>query len=97
MMRTGELFMLWAMLYNYRVNICYYLLDYIVSLAKKKPNDKDDIVVSGIISFIARKFGVGEQCGVNMIEEKIYLNLDTLTSMFFIISNLSGKSIMLIV
>jgi len=53
------------------------------SLAKKKPNDKSHIVVGGIITFIARKFGVGEESGVNMIEDNIYLNLDTLTSMFF--------------
>jgi len=61
-------------------------------------------VVGGIITFIARKFGVGDESGANMIEENIYLNLDTLTSMFFIklmviptIFNLSGNSIMLIV
>jgi len=45
MMRTDELFMLWAMLYNHPVNICYYLLDYLVSIVKKKPDDKGDIVV----------------------------------------------------
>jgi len=39
-MRTGELFMSWAMLFNHPVNICYYLLDYLVSTARKKPNDK---------------------------------------------------------
>jgi len=27
MMRADELFMLWAILYNHPVNICYYLLD----------------------------------------------------------------------
>jgi len=102
MMRTNELFMLWAILYNHPVNICYYFLDYLFSLSKKKPDDKGDIVVGGIITFIARKFGVGEESKVNMIEENIYLNLDTLTSFFFIKpygythnSNLSGKSIML--
>ena len=58
MMKTDELFMLWAMLYNHPVNICYYLLDYLVSIAKKKSDDKGDIVVAGIITFIARKFGV---------------------------------------
>ena len=58
MMRTDELFMLWAMLYNHPVNICYYLLAYLVSTAKKKPDDKGDIVVGGIITFVARKFGV---------------------------------------
>jgi hypothetical protein len=36
MMRTDELFMLWAILYNRPVNICYYLLDYLVSVANKK-------------------------------------------------------------
>jgi len=83
-MRTDELFMLWGMLYNHPVNICYYLLDYLVSLAKNKLDDKCDIVVGGIITFITRKFGVGEKSEVNMIEENIYLNLDTLTSMIFI-------------
>ena len=78
------MFMLWATLYNHPVNICYYFLDYLVSLSKKKPDDKCDIVVGGIITFIARKFGVGEESKVNMIEENIYLNLDTLTSLFFI-------------
>jgi len=65
MMRTDELFMLWAMLYNHPVNICYYLLDYLVSLSKKKPDNKCDIVVGGIITFIARQFGVGEDQGLN--------------------------------
>jgi len=60
------------------------LLDYLVSLSKKKPDDKGDIVVGGIITFIVRKFGVGEESEVNMIEEYIFLNLDTLTSLFFI-------------
>ena len=54
MMRTDELFMLWAMLYDHHVNICYYLIDYLVSIAKEKPDDKGDIVVGGIITFIAR-------------------------------------------
>jgi len=49
MMRTNELFMLWAMLYNRPVNICYYLLDYLVSVANKKPDDKSDILVDGIV------------------------------------------------
>jgi len=35
-------------LYNHSVNICFYLLDYLVSIAKKKPDDKRDIVVGGI-------------------------------------------------
>ena len=47
MMRTHELFMLWAMLYNHPVNICYYFLDYLVSIAKRKPDYKGDIVVGG--------------------------------------------------
>jgi len=55
-MRKDELFMLWAMLYNHPINICYYLIDYFVSIAKMKPDDKCDIVVSGIITFIDRKF-----------------------------------------
>ena len=84
MMRTDELFMLWAMLYNDLVNICYYLLDYLVSVANKKPDDKSDIVVGGIITFIARKIGVSEENEINKIEGKIRLNLDTLTSMFFL-------------
>jgi len=84
MMRIDELFMLWAMLYDHPVNICYYLIDYLVSIAKKKSDGKCGIVVGGIITFIARKFGVGKESGVNMIEGSIYLNLDTLTSMFFI-------------
>jgi len=41
--------MLWVMLYNHPVNICYYLIDYLVSIARKKPDDKSDIVVGGII------------------------------------------------
>jgi hypothetical protein len=57
--RTDELFMLWAMLYNNHVNTCYYLLDYLVSAAKKKPYEKSEIVVSGIITFIARKMRLG--------------------------------------
>ena len=47
MMRIDELFMLWAMHYNHPVNICYYFLDYLVSIAKRKPDYKGDIVVGG--------------------------------------------------
>jgi len=83
-MRTDELFMLWAMLYNHHVNICYYFLDYLVSIAKKKPDDKGDIVVGGIIIFIARKFGVSVSKWINRIEGNYYLDLDTLTTMFFL-------------
>jgi len=84
MTRTDELFMLWAMLYNHHVNICYYLFDYLVSIAKKKSDDKGDIVVSGIITFIARKFGVNVSEWINRIDGNNYLNLDTLTSMLFL-------------
>jgi hypothetical protein len=67
------------------LNTCYYLLDYLVSVANKKPDDKSDIVVGGIITFIVRKIGVGEEAsGINKIEGNIRLNLDTLTSMFFL-------------
>ena len=45
---------------------------------------KGDIMVGGIITFIARKFGVGEESGVNTIEGNIYLRLDTFASMFFL-------------
>ena len=83
-MRTEELFMLWAMLYNHPVNICYYLLDYLVSLAKKKPDDKGDIVVGGIITFTARKFGANVNKGINRIEGNYYLDLDALTTMFLL-------------
>jgi len=60
------------------------LLDHLVSIVKKKPDDKGDIVVGGIITFIARKFGVNVSEGINMIDGNIRLNLDTLTSMFFL-------------
>jgi len=83
-MRTDKLFMLWTMLYNHPVNIPYYLLNYLVSIAKKKLDDKGDIVVGGITTFIARKFEVGEEIGINKIEGNIYLSLDTLASMFFL-------------
>jgi len=84
MMRTNELFMLWAMLYDHLVNICYYLIDYLVSIAKKKLNDKGDIVVGEIITFIARKFRVNMSKGINRIEGNYYLDLDTLTTMSFL-------------
>jgi hypothetical protein len=66
------------------VNTCYYLLDYLVSVAKKKPDEKSEIVVGGIITFIARKMGVGEENGITRIEGNNRLDLDTLTTMFFI-------------
>jgi len=52
--RTDELFMLWAMFYNLPVNTCYYLLDYLVYVAKKRPNEKSEIAVGGIITFIKK-------------------------------------------
>ena len=76
--------MLWAMLNNQHVNTCYYLLDYLVSVAKKKPDEKSEIMVGGITAFIAKKMGVGEESGINRIEENNRLDLDTLTTMFFI-------------
>jgi len=84
MVRTDELFMLWAMLYNHPVNICYYLIDYLLSIARKKPYDKGDIVVGGIITFIARNFRVNMSKGINRIEGNYYLDLDTLTTMSFL-------------
>ena len=72
--------MLWAMLYNHHINICYYLLDYLVSIVKKKPNDKGDIMVGGIITFLARKFGVSVNQGIKRIEGNYYLDLYTILS-----------------
>jgi len=83
-MRTDELFLLWDMLYNHPVNICYYLIDYLVSIARKKSDDKGDMVVGGIMTFIARKFGVNMSKGINRIEGNYHLDLDTLTIMSFI-------------
>jgi hypothetical protein len=40
--------------------------------------------VGGIITFIARKMGVGEENGINRIEENNKIDLDTLTTMLFI-------------
>jgi hypothetical protein len=82
--RTDELFMFCAMLNKQPVNTCYYLFNYLVSIAKKKPDAKSEIVVGGIITFIARKMGVGEENGITRIEGKNRLDLDTLTTMFFI-------------
>jgi len=53
-------------------------------LLTKNSDDKSDIVVGGIITFMARKFGVDEESGINKIEENIRLNLETLASMFFL-------------
>jgi hypothetical protein len=71
MMRTDELFMLWDMLYNHHFIIYYYLLDYLVSIDTKKPDDIGDIVVGGIITFNARKFGVSVNQGTKRIEGTI--------------------------
>jgi len=59
--------MLWAMLYNRPVNTCYYLLDYLVSVAIKILDEKSEIVVGGIITFITKKFGVSENKGITRI------------------------------
>ena len=86
------------MLYNHIVNICYYLIDYLVSIVRKKLDDKSDIVVGRIITFIATKFGVNMSKGINRIEGNYYLDLDTLTTMSLLTtSNTSGESIGLIV
>jgi hypothetical protein len=82
--RTDELFMLWAMLNNNNpVNTCFYMLDYLASIGTK-PNYVADIVVGGVITFIARKFRVREEEGINQIEGNNRLNIETLISMKFI-------------
>ena len=73
--------MLWTMLYNHHINICYYLLDYLVPIVKKKPNDKGDIMVGGIITFLARKFGVSVNQGIKRIEGNFCLDLYTITTL----------------
>jgi len=78
------MFMLWAMLNNQPMNTCYYLLDYLISVAKKKLDEQSEIVVGGITAFIAKKFGVSENRGITGIEGNYYLDLDTLTTMFFL-------------
>jgi len=74
--------MLWAMLHDRPMNTCYYLLYYLASLSSK-PEGKGEIVVGGIITYIARKFGVGEDQGLNRIEGNNRLNIDTLVAMNF--------------
>ena len=74
--------MLWVMLSNNPVNTCYYLLDYLASVGAKS-DSKSEIVVGGIITFIARKFGVGEDKWINAIKGNNRLNIDTLVSMNF--------------
>jgi len=81
--RKDELFMLWAMLKNRPVNTCFYLLDYLASLGVKS-SVSSEIVVEGIITFIARQFGVGEDQGLNRIEGNNRLNIETLIAMNFI-------------
>jgi len=81
--RTDELFMLWAMLKNHPVNTCFYLLDYLASLGAKS-SVRSEIVVGGIITFIARQFGVGEDQGLNRIKGNNRLNIETLIAMNFI-------------
>jgi len=65
--------MLWAMLSNNPVNTCYYLLDYLASIGAK--SDSRAEMVGGIITFIARKFGVGEDNRINLIEGNNRLNI----------------------
>jgi hypothetical protein len=81
--RTDELFMMWAMLNDHPVNTCYYLLDYLASVGTKS-DGKSEIVVGGIITFIAGKFGVGEDKGINPIKGNNGHNIDTLIAMNFI-------------
>jgi len=76
--------MLWAMLYDHPVNTCYYLLDHLSSIGKKRAYEKGEILVGGIITYIARRFGVGENKGINRIEGNNKLDIDTLTAMFMI-------------
>ena len=81
--RTDDLFMLWAMLNNRSVNTCYYLLDYLASV-RTKFDGKGEIVVGGIITYIARKLGVSEDQGINQIKGNNRLNIETLIAMNFI-------------
>ena len=41
------------------MNTCFYLLDYLASVGRRS-DGKGAIVVGGIITYIARKFGVRE-------------------------------------
>jgi len=66
--------MLWAMLNNLPVNTCYYLLDYLASVGTKS-DGKGEIVVSGIITYIAKKLGVGEDQGINQIDGNNRVNI----------------------
>jgi len=76
--------MLWAILFDHPVNTCYYLLDHLSSIGKKREDEKGEIVVGGIITYIARRFGLGEEKGINRIEGTNRLDIDTLTTMHMI-------------
>jgi len=65
--RLGPMSCLWCG-QCFLVNTSYYLIDYLVSVTKKKSDEKSEIMVGGIITFIARKMGVGEEKGLNKIE-----------------------------
>ena len=82
--RTDEIFMLWAMLYDHLVNTSYYLLEHLSSIGKKRADEKGEIVVGGIITYIAIRFGVGENKGINRIEGTNRLDIDTLIAMHMI-------------
>jgi len=72
-----ELFMLWAMLNNQHVNTCYYLLDYLVFVAKKKPDEKSEIVVGGIIAFIEgnNRLDIDTPIAMNFIKPHLPTNM----------------------
>jgi len=74
---------LWAMLHNLPGNTCFYLLDHLASIGTKSDR-KGEIVVGGIITYIARKFGVGEDKRLNRIEGNNRLNIETIIHMKFI-------------
>jgi len=76
--------MLWAMLYDHPVNTYYYLLEHLSSIGKKRSDEKGEIVVGGIITYIARRFGVGEDKGITRIEGNNRLDIDALTAMLMI-------------
>ncbi|RHN74170.1 hypothetical protein MtrunA17_Chr2g0307271 [Medicago truncatula] len=81
--RTDELFMSWAMLNNHPVNTCFYLLDYLSHVGNRF-DSRGEIVVGGIITYIARQLGVGEDQGITKIEGINRLNIETLIFMNFI-------------
>jgi len=72
------------MLYDHPVNTCYYLLDHLSSISKKRADEKGEIVVGGIITYIARRFGVGGNKEINRIEGNNKLDIDTLNAIFMI-------------